>query len=129
MELLAQQVEYLKENGFNEQQANTLVHFHKDSIERSVATKRDIVDVRKEIADVYKAVEQLRADTQKSLEQLRSDTQKSLEQLRADTKKDLEQLRADTKKDLELLKRDMTLRLGSIMVAGLVALSAIMKLL
>ena len=96
MELLKQQVEYLRENGFNEQQANTLVHFHKDSIERSVATKRDIADVRKEIADVYKSVEQLRADT---------------------------------KKDLELLKRDMTVRLGSIMVAGLVTLSAIMKLL
>ena len=114
MELLAQQVEYLKENGFNEQQANTLVHFHKDSIERSVATKRDIADVRKEIADVRKEI---------------ADVYKAVEQLRSDTKKDLEQLRSDTKKDLELLKRDMTLRLGSIVVAGLVALSTIMKFL
>ena len=121
MELLAQQVEYLKENGFNEQQANTLVHFHKDSIERSVATKRDIADVRKEIADVRKEI----ADVRKEI----ADVYKAVEQLRSDTKKDLEQLRSDTKKDLELLKRDMTLRLGSIVVAGLVALSTIMKFL
>ena len=175
MELLKQQVKYLTENGFNEQQANTLVNFHQDNIVSFLATKRDtadiykaieqlrihserdiadvrkeIADVRKEIADVYKSVEQLRADNKrdiadvyKSVEQLRADNKrdiadvyKSVEQLRADNKRDIadvyksvEQLRADNKRDIELLKRDLTLKLGSIMVGGVVVLSAIMKFL
>ena len=164
MELLKQQVKYLIENGFNEQQANTLVNFHQDNIVSFLATKKDtadiykaieqlrinserdiadvrkeIADVRKEIADVYKSVEQLRADNKRDIADVQkeiADVYKSVEQLRADNKRDIadvyksvEQLRADNKRDLELLKRDLTLKLGSIMVGGVVALSAIMKFL
>lgn len=111
---LAQKMEFLKQNGFNEQQAHTLVYFYKDSIESELATKRDI--------------EQLRADTKKDIEQLRADTKKDIEQLRAEIKRDIEQLRADTKKDIKILESSLTIRLGSIMIAGVALLGGLITL-
>ena len=85
---LIKQMQYLKENGFTEQQANTLIYFHKDSIENTLATKKDIAEV----------------------------------------KRDIEQLRSETKTDIALLKTDLTLKLGSIMVVGVLVLAALIKL-
>ena len=105
-EPLIKQVQFLKENGFTEQQANTLVYFHKDSIDNFLATKKDVLEIRKDI-------EQLRADTKKDISEVR---------------KEIEQLRADTKKDMEILKHSLTLRLGTIMVGGVAALGTLMTL-
>ena len=41
------------------------------------------------------------------------------------TKKDIEQLRADTKKDMAILEYKLTIKLGSIMTAGIVVLGAL----
>ncbi len=46
---LIQQAQYLKENGFTAQQANTLIYFHKDSIENTLATKKDIEILKKDL--------------------------------------------------------------------------------
>ncbi len=64
---LAKNMEFLKNNGFNEQQAHTLVCFYKDNVESDLATKKDI--------------EQLRAATKKDIEQLRADTKKDIKLL------------------------------------------------
>ncbi len=136
---LAKKMEFLKNNGFNEQQAHTLVYFYKDSIESELATKKDIeqlrADTKKDIADLKKDIEQLRAATKKDIEQLRADTKKDIEQLRADTKKDIadlkkdiEHLRVDTKKDIKLLENSLTIRLGGIMIAGITVLGSLMAL-
>ena len=111
---LSKNMEFLKNNGFSEQQAHTLVCFYKDNVESDLATKKDI--------------EQLRVDTKKDIEQLRVDTKKDIEQLRADTKKDIEQLRADVKKDIKLLENSLTIRLGGIMIAGITVLGSLMAL-
>ena len=87
-ETLVKQVQFLKENGFTEQQANAMIYFQRDNVENVMATKRDIADVRK----------------------------------------DIEQLRADTMKDIALLKKDLTLKLGSIMTAGIILLGLLIKL-
>ncbi len=84
---LVKQVQYLKENGFTEQQANTLVYFHKDSISDEMATKKDIAGIHREI----------------------------------------ELLRAEFKKDIEILRKDLTLKLGSIMVTGVVILGVLIQ--
>ncbi len=102
-ETLVKQVQFLKESGFTEQQANAMIYFQRDNVENIMATKKDI-------------------------EQLRADTKKDIEQLRADMTKEIAQLRADTKKDLALLKKDMILKLGSIMTAGIVILGLLIKL-
>ncbi len=104
---LIKQVQYLKENGFTEQQAHTLIYFQKDSIESTMATKKDIAEVKKDIVAV----------------------KRDIEQLRADTKKDIEQLRADTKKDLEMLKKDLILKLGSIIAGSMMLLGVLLGIL
>lgn len=84
-EPLKKQVQYLKENGFTEQQAHALIYLQTDFVESHLATKTDI------------------------------------EML----KKDIEML----KKDIEVLKKDLTIRLGSIMVGGIVVLGVVIQLL
>ncbi len=91
-ETLVKQVQFLKESGFTEQQANAMIYFQRDNVENIMATKKDI------------------------------------EQLRADLTKEIAQLRADTQKDIALSKKDLTLKLGSIMTAGVVILGLLIKL-
>lgn len=56
VESLLKQVQYLKENGFTEQQANAIVYFHKDSIENKMATKKDILILKKDMAIMEKNI-------------------------------------------------------------------------
>ncbi len=130
---LIKQVQYLKENGFTEQQANTLIYFQRDHIEHVMATKKDLAEVhanlKKDIEYVKKDIEQLRADTKKDIaevkkdiEYLRTETKKDIEYLRTETKKDIaeikkdiEYLRTETKKDIAEIKKDLILKLSVIM--------------
>ena len=111
---LAKQLQYLKENGFTEQQAHAFIFVQKSIIDSELATKKDILLLQKDIEGLKKDIEQLRADTKKDIEGL---------------KKDIEQLRADTKKDIEGLKKDIVIQLGSIVVAGVVVLGVLMSIL
>ena len=118
-------IQYLKENGFTDRQANAVIYVHRESIEATMAskrdieqlrseTKRDIADVRKEIAELRKEIAELRAETKRDL---------------AEVRKDIEQLRAEVKQDLLILKQDLTLKLGSIMTAGVVVLGVLIAVL
>ncbi len=123
---LIKQVQYLKENGFTEQQANTLIYFQRDHIEHVMATKKDLAEVhanlKKDIEYVKKDIEYLRTETKKDIEYLRTETKKDIEYLRTETKKDIaeikkdiEYLRTETKKDIAEIKKDLILKLSVIM--------------
>ncbi len=118
---LIKQVQYLKENGFTEQQANTLIYFHKDSIESVMATKKDLAEVQ---ADLKRDIEQLRADTKKDIEHLRAEVKKDIEHLRGEVKKDIEYLRGEVKKDILLSKRNLIIKLSGIM-GGMITIACI----
>ena len=120
-EPLIKQVQYLKENGFTEKQANTLIYFHKDRIESEMATKNDL---EKSQLAFKKDIEQLRSELKKDIEQLRSELKKDIEQLRLEFKKDIELIR----KDMKVLKKDIIFQLGSVIVAGVLILSFLIKL-
>ncbi len=122
---LLKQVQYLKDNGFTEQQANTLIYFHKDRVENDLASKKDILLLQKDIEGVRKDIEQLRSETKKDIEALRSETKKDIEGVR----KDIEQLRSETKKDIEGARKDIIIKLGSVMVVGISVLAVLMRLL
>ncbi len=127
-----------------------------DAMERdmgtTLATKQDlklleqqIVGVRNELGqeigslrgDVAKDLQSLRSDVAKDLQSLRSDVAKDLQSLRSDVAKDLQLLRSefvkdqqilrsDIARDMEALRHSMTLRLGSMLAAGVgVILAAI----
>ena len=121
---LARQCEYFSNHGFTETQAQALVLYHQDRVEQLLATKKDIADVRRDI-------EQLRADTKKDIEQLRADTKRDIADVRkeiAGVYQAVEQLRADTKKDIENLKLDLVIRLGAIIVASVGVLGVIVAI-
>ena len=136
---LARQFEYFADHGFTEKQAQALVMYHQDRVEQLLATKRDIADVKKDIeqlradtkkdiAGVYQAVEQLRADTKRDIEQLRADTGKEF----ANVRKDIEQLRADTgkgfadvRKDIEQLRAETKKDIENVQLKIVVRLGAI----
>ena len=149
---LLQQVQYLQENGFSEQQANAITVLHKSQTDTYSATKKDIVLLQKDIENLRsetkkdienlrsetkinidslkKDIENLRSETKINIENLRSETKKDIENLRSETKinidslkKDIENLRAELKKDMEILKHTLTIRLGGMIFAGFLLLA------
>ena len=116
-EPLTKQVQHFTEKGFTEEQAVALVHYHQDFIDDRIATKKDIADVGKEITDVRKDI----VDVRKEIADIKKDI--------VDLRKEIAQLRADVQKDLLILKKDLLICTGSIMAAGVVILSVLMKFL
>ena len=123
-EALKKQAQYLKENGFTEQQASALIFFQKDFIDNHLATKADVEIIRKDIEVIRKDIEVIRKD----IEVVRAELKQDIEMVRADLKKDIEMVRAELKQDIEMVRKDLTIRLGSIMVGGIVILGMITQL-
>ncbi len=124
-EPLKKHIEYLKENGFTEQQASALIFFQKDFVDSHLATKEDIAIIRKDIEIIRKDIETLRVEGKRDIEMLRAEGKRDIEMLRTEGKRDIEMV----KKEIEMVKKDLTIRLGSIMVGGIVVLSIITQLL
>ena len=61
-EALKKQFEYLKNNGFTEKQANTLVFFQKDYVENYLATKVDVELIRRDIEMIKKDIVETKKD-------------------------------------------------------------------
>ena len=78
----------LQSVGFNESQAEALVHAIGEAVNDSVATKTDILNLR---TDFEKSLTGLRTDFEKSQAEVRSDFEKS----RAEVRADIQGLRAE----------------------------------
>ena len=126
--------------GMEEQQAEALLEFQNHLINDSLATKRDIEEVKASIEEVKASVEALRLKTEQSIEEtkasieaLRLKTEQSIEKLRvelekvksevAEVKGEVEKLRLEIKKDIKALELHLTLRLASVIIltAGIFA--------
>ncbi len=82
--------------GFTEKQAEAHVNTLSRFIRFNLATKSDIAEVQRDIAE-----------------------------LRKETKTDIAELRKETMTGIELLRRDLTIRMGGIMVVGVGVLGAL----
>ena len=122
--------------GMDEQQAEALVEFQKQLINDSLATKRDIGEVKASIEEVKASVEEVKAsveETKANVEALRLKTEQSIEKLKVELEKvkvelakvkgEVEKLRLEIKKDIKALELHLTLRLASVIVvtAGIFA--------
>ena len=116
---LLQEVTYLKENGFSEQQASAVLFVQKSHIDTHLATKKDILILEKDIENIRKDVENIRKD----MENMRLEAKKDRENMRLTFKKDMENIRSDFKKDMEILKNQLTIRMGSMIFAGFLLLA------
>ena len=84
----------LQRAGLTEEQASVHVEALRTLVEHDLATKQDIANVQRDIAE-------LRKETQQGIESLRKETQQSIESLRKETQQGIESLRKET--DVKLL--------------------------
>jgi len=81
----------LQKVGFTEEQAAVQVDVLRTLVENDLATKQDIADVQRDIAE-------LRKETQQGIETLRKETQLGQTQIVADLKREIAESKAETLK-------------------------------
>ena len=90
----------LQRAGLTEEQASVHVEALRTLVEHDLATKQDIANVQRDIAE-------LRKETQQNIESLRKETQQSIESLRKETQQGIESLRKET--DVKLAELNVSL--------------------
>ena len=134
-------VKRLTEVGMPEEQAEVLADSYATLIDEKLASKWDVKelaaankrDLEQWAVATRRDMKELAAANKRDLEQLAVATKRDMKELAAANKRDLEQLAVATKRDmkeLELrLRHDLTLRLGSMMVAAVGAVAVLSRLL
>ncbi len=101
----------LKKVGFTEEQAEVQAEALAQIIDVRLATKHDILALRRDMKEIEKSIKELETS------------------LRRDMKEMDNSLRRDMK-EMELrLKHDLTIRLGAMLTAGIAIVAALVKLL
>ena len=124
----------LKDAGMPDTQIEALTEGLADMLDSNIASKQDIADVRRDIAELRaeskRDIAELRAESKRGTEELRAESKRGTEELRAESKRDIAELRVELKHDIANVQRDiadmgknLTLRLGTTIVvtAGLLA--------
>ena len=110
---------------FNEKQAAALVETFADGIVDNLATREDLAKTEQALrGDLEKSEQALRNDLEKTEQALRTDMAKTEQGLRAD----LDRNTASLRNEMHKLEHRMTLRLGTVMAAGVAVIVAFDKL-
>ena len=128
------------EGGFEEKQAAILVDIFAQAMAESLATKEDLQKTETALrSDLEKTETALRSDLEKTETALRSDMaalRSDMERMEGRLRSEIAGLRSDMgtvesalRADLEKLEQRMTIRLGTMMVAGFAIVVALLKLL
>ncbi|HGJ5854278.1 hypothetical protein, partial [Arsenophonus nasoniae] len=128
-------VETLENAGLPKEQAKAIsIAVRKSHEVADVATKQDIAEVNRNIADVRKDLSAEIADVRKDLSAEIADVRKDLSAEIADVRKDMELVRKDLSSDIALIRKDvehiatgLLLKLGSVIVLTISAATAIIK--
>ena len=112
----------LQKVGFTEEQAAVQVDILRTLIENDSATKQDIADVQRDIAE-------LRKETQQDTETLRKESQQCIETLRQETQLGQAQIVADLKKEIAESKAETLKRIAGMLLAQATIVGGLVKLL
>ena len=133
--------------GMPPKQAEEQIEIFAEILDNNISTKLDLKELegslKIEIEIIHKDIELIRRDIQESNGALRREMQELNVALRRDMQesdgalhREMKENEASLKKDLELIRRDMkelemrmTIRLGSIMTAGIAIVAALVKFL
>ena len=111
----------LQRAGLTEEQASVHVEALRTLVEHDLATKQDIANVQRDIAELRKEtqqnIESLRKETQQSIESLRKETQQGIESLRKETDVKLAELNVSLVKEITTAKAEMIKWVAGMLVA------------
>lgn len=100
-------VKQLKAVGFSEEQAEVLAGQQARLLEENLATKQDVAELRRDLAQI----------------------EASLKRDIADVRRYIEEVRTELKRDLAEMENRLTIRLGGMLVIAVGAMAALVKLL
>ena len=123
----------LQRAGLTEEQASVHVEALRTLVEHDLATKQDIANVQRDIAELRKEtqqnIESLRKETQQSIESLRKETQQGIESLRKETDVKLAELNVSLVKEIVTAKADTIKWVDGMLVAQGAVVATLVKLL
>ena len=135
-------VKRLTQSGMNEEQAEAVVECQKQLANDSLATRRDVEEVKVNIEEIKADIEALRLATKQSIEKVKGEVEKlkvELEQVKVEVeqvkvelekvKGEVEKLRLEMKKDIKELELRLTLRLASVIVVTMGIFATLVKFL
>jgi len=123
----------LQRAGLTEEQASVHVEALRTLVEHDLATKQDIANVQRDIAELRKEtqqnIESLRKETQQSIECLRKETQQGIESLRKETDVKLAELNVSLVKEIATAKAETIKWVAGMLVAQGAVVATLVKLL
>ena len=123
----------LQRAGLTEEQASVHVEALRTLVEHDLATKQDIANVQRDIAELRKetqqGIESLRKETQQSIESLRKETQQGIESLRKETDVKLAELNVSLVKEIATAKAETIKWVAGMLVAQGAVVATLVKLL
>jgi dsDNA-specific endonuclease/ATPase MutS2 len=123
----------LQRAGLTEEQASVHVEALRTLVEHDLATKQDIANVQRDIAELRKetqqSIESLRKETQQSIESLRKETQQGIESLRKETDVKLAELNVSLVKEIATAKAETINWVAGMLVAQGAVVATLVKLL
>tara|TARA_E500000178_G_scaffold13326_1_gene12810 strand:+ start:97 stop:504 length:408 start_codon:yes stop_codon:yes gene_type:complete len=123
----------LQRAGLTEEQASVHVEALRTLVEHDLATKQDIANVQRDIAELRKetqqSIESLRKETQQSIESLRKETQQGIESLRKETDVKLAELNVSLVKEIATAKAETIKWVAGMLVAQGAVVATLVKLL
>jgi dsDNA-specific endonuclease/ATPase MutS2 len=123
----------LQRAGLTEEQASVHVEALRTLVEHDLATKQDIANVQRDIAELRKetqqSIESLRKETQQGIESLRKETQQGIESLRKETDVKLAELNVSLVKEIATAKAETIKWVAGMLVAQGAVVATLVKLL
>ena len=123
----------LQRAGLTEEQASVHVEALRTLVEHDLATKQDIANVQRDIAELRKEtqqnIESLRKETQQSIESLRKETQQGIESLRKETDVKLAEINVSLVKEIATAKAETIKCVAGMLVAQGAVVATLVKLL
>jgi predicted phage-related endonuclease len=112
----------LQEGGFTVQQAEVLAQAQAELFEQNLATKLDLKEIERTIAEVG-------ANLRREIKELETRLTRDMKELETRLTRDMKELETRLTRDMKDLEYRMVIKLGSLMLAGITVMATLVKLL
>ena len=122
----------LQAGGYTKKQAETLTSGVVKIIQSDLATKTDMANIQRDIAELRKEtkynIAELHKETKDNIIELSKETRTDIEKSRQELELRIESLRKDTHHGLKEIESRLTLRMTIVMITGISVLSALQNI-